>query len=114
MTLQAEGGDPSTYSSTRRCRSCSLPTRSSRGRLQVYSFAKHARLQETTTIYSCHVLILEGIFALYDPRVLELLDMKVRTSLVSVQSWRLNPRVDLRGHRCGCVSGKKTFKRYQM
>lgn len=34
-------------------------------------------MEKTTTIYSCHVLILEGIFALYDPRVLELLDMKV-------------------------------------
>ncbi|EHK96726.1 putative Uridine-cytidine kinase-like 1 [Glarea lozoyensis 74030] len=36
----------------------------------------HAREKETTSIYSPHVLILEGIFALYDERVLELLDMK--------------------------------------
>ncbi|PWW76519.1 PRK-domain-containing protein [Tuber magnatum] len=43
----------------------------------VYSFEKHQRVEQTTTIYSCHVLILEGIFALYDPRVLELLDMKI-------------------------------------
>ncbi|CAZ80754.1 unnamed protein product [Tuber melanosporum] len=43
----------------------------------VYSFEKHQRAEQTTTIYSCHVLILEGIFALYDPRVLELLDMKI-------------------------------------
>jgi uridine kinase len=42
-----------------------------------YSFAKHQRQEETTAIYSPHVLILEGIFALYDPRVLDLLDMKV-------------------------------------
>ncbi|RKF53879.1 Uridine-cytidine kinase-like 1 [Erysiphe neolycopersici] len=42
-----------------------------------YSFSKHAREKETTSIYSPHVLILEGIFALYDPRVLELLDMKI-------------------------------------
>lgn len=45
--------------------------------IPTYSFEKHQRQKETTTIYSCHVLILEGIFALYDPRVLELLDMKV-------------------------------------
>lgn len=45
--------------------------------IPVYSFAKHARQKETTSIYSPHVLVLEGIFALYDPRVLELLDMKV-------------------------------------
>lgn len=43
----------------------------------MYSFEEHQRMSETTTIYSCHVLILEGIFALYDPRVLALLDMKV-------------------------------------
>ncbi|KAK6586333.1 hypothetical protein PZA11_001390 [Diplocarpon coronariae] len=45
--------------------------------IPIYSFAKHAREAETSTIYSPHVLVLEGIFALYDPRVLELLDMKV-------------------------------------
>ncbi|KAF7947760.1 hypothetical protein EAE96_008839 [Botrytis aclada] len=48
-----------------------------RAEIPIYSFAKHAREKETTSIYSPHVLILEGIFALYDPRVLELLDMKV-------------------------------------
>lgn len=48
-----------------------------RAEIPVYSFEKHARLDRTTSIYSPHVLILEGIFALYDPRVLELLDMKV-------------------------------------
>ncbi|EGS22051.1 uridine kinase-like protein [Thermochaetoides thermophila DSM 1495] len=47
-----------------------------RAEIPVYSFEKHARLDRTTSIYSPHVLILEGIFALYDPRVLELLDMK--------------------------------------
>jgi len=48
-----------------------------RADIPIYSFAKHAREIETTSIYSPHVLILEGIFALYDPRVLKLLDMKV-------------------------------------
>ncbi|KAK1775725.1 uridine kinase family-domain-containing protein [Copromyces sp. CBS 386.78] len=48
-----------------------------RAEIPVYSFEKHARLDRTTAIYSPHVLILEGIFALYDPRVLELLDMKI-------------------------------------
>lgn len=50
-----------------------------RAEIPVYSFAKHQRLDHTTSIYSPHVLILEGIFALYDPRVLELLDMGVCT-----------------------------------
>ncbi|KAF2129593.1 uridine-cytidine kinase-like protein-like 1 [Dothidotthia symphoricarpi CBS 119687] len=43
----------------------------------IYSFEKHARLEKTTTIYSPHVLILEGIFALHDQRVLDLLDLKI-------------------------------------
>jgi len=52
----------------------------------VYSFEKHARLDKTTSIYSPHVLILEGIFALYDPRLLELMDMKVsRAGLVAAR-----------------------------
>jgi len=55
-----------------------------RAEIPVYSFAKHARERETTSIYSPHVLILEGIFALYDPRVLELLDMKVSSSTIPV------------------------------
>ncbi|KAG9228211.1 uridine-cytidine kinase-like protein-like 1 [Amylocarpus encephaloides] len=48
-----------------------------RAEIPVYSFSRHARQTETTSIYSPHVLILEGIFALYDERVLELLDMKI-------------------------------------
>lgn len=43
----------------------------------MYSFEKHNRLERTTTIYSPHVLILEGIFALHDPRVLDMLDVKI-------------------------------------
>ncbi|KAI9797430.1 MAG: Uridine kinase [Piccolia ochrophora] len=43
----------------------------------VYSFEKHQRLDKTTIIYSPSVLVLEGIFALFDPRVRDLLDMKI-------------------------------------
>ncbi|KAK6819606.1 uridine kinase [Apiospora arundinis] len=48
-----------------------------RTQIPVYSFEKHARLENSTVIYSPHVLILEGIFALHDPRVLELMDMRI-------------------------------------
>lgn len=48
-----------------------------RAEIPIYSFEKHARLDRTTAIYSPHVLILEGIFALHDPRVLAMLDLKV-------------------------------------
>lgn len=34
-------------------------------------------MDESTTIYSPHVLILEGIFALHDQRVLDMLDLKI-------------------------------------
>ena len=54
-----------------------------------YSFVKHSRLEETATVYGANVIILEvhsvfctwidckGNLALYEPRILELLDMKV-------------------------------------
>ncbi|KAI9770566.1 MAG: Uridine kinase [Geoglossum simile] len=45
--------------------------------IPTYSFAKHQRQEKTISIYSPHVLILEGIFALYDQRVLNLLDVKI-------------------------------------
>lgn len=48
-----------------------------RTEIPIYSFAKHSRLEKTTSIYSPHVLVVEGIFALHDPRVLKLLDMKI-------------------------------------
>ncbi len=58
-------------------RSDILHRQSRRADIPVYSFRDHQRLDATTPIYSPHVLILEGIFALYDPRVLELLDMRI-------------------------------------
>lgn len=45
--------------------------------IPIYSFQQHQRLQQTLSIYSPHVIILEGILALHDPRVLQLLDMKI-------------------------------------
>ena len=51
--------------------------------IPVYSFEKHARQHKTTTIYSPHVLILEGIFALHDQRVLDMLDLKIYTEAES-------------------------------
>lgn len=52
---------------------------SKKAELPVYSFEKHARLDKTTTIYSPHVLVIEGIFALHDQRVLDMLDLKIFT-----------------------------------
>ncbi|KAK9469192.1 uridine kinase family-domain-containing protein [Lipomyces arxii] len=43
----------------------------------IYSFSEHNRTSATTTIYGANVIILEGIFTLYDQRILDLLDLKV-------------------------------------
>ncbi|KAJ5627489.1 Phosphoribulokinase/uridine kinase [Penicillium herquei] len=45
--------------------------------IPVYSFAEHQRQPQTTTLYSPRVLILEGILALHDPRITEMLDVKI-------------------------------------
>lgn len=48
-----------------------------RAEIPVYSFEHHRRQEKTVSLYSPHVLILEGIFALYDQRVLDLLDVRI-------------------------------------
>lgn len=48
-----------------------------RAEIPIYSFEQHQRQEATVSVYSPHVLILEGIFALYDQRVLDLLDVKI-------------------------------------
>lgn len=54
-----------------------LKNQSRRTDIPIYSFKDHQRLNSASPIYSPHVLILEGIFALYDPRILAMLDMKI-------------------------------------
>ncbi|KAI7865016.1 uridine kinase [Spinellus fusiger] len=43
----------------------------------VYNFSKHAREDYTTTIYGANVIIFEGIFALYDKKIRDLMDLKI-------------------------------------
>ncbi|KAJ5589996.1 Uridine kinase [Penicillium hetheringtonii] len=45
--------------------------------IPVYSFAEHQRQPQTTTLYSPRVIVFDGILALHDPRVVELLDVKI-------------------------------------
>ena len=42
-----------------------------------YSFSLHNRTDKTTTIYGVNVVIFEGIFALYDERIRDLMDLKL-------------------------------------
>ncbi|KAJ3329062.1 Uridine-cytidine kinase-like 1 [Blyttiomyces sp. JEL0837] len=43
----------------------------------VYDFATHSRLNKTTPVYGANVIIFEGIFALYDSKVRDLMDLKL-------------------------------------
>lgn len=43
----------------------------------IYDFATHSRLLETTSMYGATVVLFEGIFALYDKRVRDLMDLKL-------------------------------------
>jgi len=91
-----------------------------RAEIPIYSFSKHAREKETTSIYSPHVLVLEGIFALYDLRVLELLDMKIfcEADADTCLSRRILRDVSERGRDIeGCIKQwfayvKPNFERY--
>lgn len=42
-----------------------------------YSFNLHNRTEKWLTLYGANVIIVEGIYALYDERVLDLLDLKI-------------------------------------
>jgi uridine kinase len=41
----------------------------------IYDFATHSRLAKTTPIYGANVIIFEGIYALYDKKVRDLMDI---------------------------------------
>ncbi|KAI8098281.1 uridine-cytidine kinase 1-like 1 [Gilbertella persicaria] len=43
----------------------------------IYNFSTHSREEKTTTIYGANVIIFEGILALYDKRIRDLMDVKI-------------------------------------
>lgn len=47
-------------------------------KIPIYDFSTHSRRPETRTIYGANVIMFEGIFGLYDKKVIELMDLKVR------------------------------------
>ncbi len=71
--------------------------------IPVYSFEKHARKDRTNTIYSPHVLILEGIFALHDQRVLDLLDLKIFAEADGDLCLSRRRKYYVSGHQNGCT-----------
>ncbi|KAK9472289.1 uridine kinase family-domain-containing protein [Dipodascopsis tothii] len=67
--------------------------------IPLYSFEQHNRLPETTTIYAASVIIVEGIFALYDKRMVDMMDLKVfvDTDLDVCMARRLQRDISSRG-----------------
>lgn len=45
--------------------------------LPIYDFATHGRTAKTKYVYGADVIVLEGIFALYDDRIRALMDLKI-------------------------------------
>ncbi|KAJ3183718.1 hypothetical protein HDU85_002147 [Gaertneriomyces sp. JEL0708] len=43
----------------------------------IYDFSTHNRLDKTQTVYGANVVVFEGIFALYDKKVRDLMDLKI-------------------------------------
>lgn len=80
--------------------------------IPVYSFKKHQREAETTPLHPPRVLILEGILAFTDKRIVDMLDLKVYTYttcyfllclLVSSSGIFNVICADFRGSRYGCL-----------
>lgn len=67
--------------------------------IPLYSFKLHNRTSKTTTIYGANVIIIEGIYALHDKRLLDLMDLKiyVDTDLDVCLARRLTRDILLRG-----------------
>ena len=43
----------------------------------IYDFKTHSRLDRTRHVYGANVILFEGIFAFYDPRIRDLMDLKI-------------------------------------
>ncbi|CCG81185.1 Uridine kinase [Taphrina deformans PYCC 5710] len=81
--------------------------------IPIYDFSTHARKpNKTVPLYGANVIILEGIFALHDPRILDLLDMKVYLDTDTEQCFqrRLKRDIEERGRdRQGIIDQYETF-----
>lgn len=71
--------------------------------IPVYSFTSHNRTNKTNTIYGANVIIIEGLYALYDQRLLDMMDLKiyVDTDLDICLARRLTRDILYRGRDLG-------------
>ncbi|SCV03943.1 LAME_0H14488g1_1 [Lachancea meyersii CBS 8951] len=81
--------------------------------IPMYSFTNHNRIPgKTISIYGSSVVVIEGIYALYDPRLLELMDLKiyVDVDLDVCLARRLSRDIVSRGRDLkGCIQQWETF-----
>lgn len=89
--------------------------------IPTYSFVEHARTDKTVSIYGANIVILEGIYVLYDhPGLLDLIDMKifVDTDLDTCLARRLTRDMLHRGREMSGILNqwrktvKPNFERY--
>ncbi|GAB5592160.1 Uridine-cytidine kinase-like 1 [Umbelopsis nana] len=45
--------------------------------IPIYNFSTHSRESRTKTVYGANVIIFEGIFALYEKKIMDLMDLKI-------------------------------------
>ena len=71
--------------------------------IPVYSFTSHNRTSKTNTIYGVNVIIVEGLYALHDQRLLDMMDLKiyVDTDLDICLARRLTRDILYRGRDLG-------------
>ena len=71
--------------------------------IPVYSFTSHNRTSKTNTIYGANVIIVEGLYALHDQRLLDMMDLKiyVDTDLDICLARRLTRDILYRGRDLG-------------
>ncbi|RCK57339.1 Uridine kinase [Candida viswanathii] len=77
--------------------------RGGKATIPVYSFTSHNRTNKTNTIYGANVIIVEGLYALYDERLLDMMDLKiyVDTDLDICLARRLTRDILYRGRDLG-------------
>lgn len=71
--------------------------------IPVYSFTSHNRTSKTNTIYGANVIIVEGLYALHDQQLLDMMDLKiyVDTDLDICLARRLTRDILYRGRDLG-------------
>lgn len=69
--------------------------------IPVYSFTSHNRTSKTNTIYGANVIIVEGLYALHDQQLLDMMDLKymIDTDLDICLARRLTRDILYRGSR---------------